>query len=65
MWKCVGAESGTVFPDVDLEEGEWVDYDEKVTTFLSMMYAIVFNAHDVQAALPVGVSNIESKWARA
>ncbi|KAI0830589.1 DUF866-domain-containing protein [Trametes gibbosa] len=28
-WKCVGAESGTVFSEVDLEEGEWVDYDEK------------------------------------
>ena len=30
MWKCVGADSGTVFPEVDLDEGEWVDYDEKV-----------------------------------
>lgn len=29
-WKCVGAESGTAFPEVDLSEGEWVDYDEKV-----------------------------------
>ncbi|OJT10102.1 UPF0587 protein [Trametes pubescens] len=29
IWKCVGAESGTVFSEVDLEEGEWVDYDEK------------------------------------
>ncbi|KAI0361320.1 DUF866-domain-containing protein [Trametes cingulata] len=46
IWKCVGIESGTVFSEVDLEEGEWVDYDEK-------------------AAQPVGVSNFESKWARA
>ncbi|KAI0348371.1 DUF866-domain-containing protein [Trametopsis cervina] len=45
-WRCVGLESGTVFPEVDLDEGEWVDYDEK-------------------AALPVGVSSIESKWSRA
>ncbi|KII93877.1 hypothetical protein PLICRDRAFT_36098 [Plicaturopsis crispa FD-325 SS-3] len=45
-WKCRGAESGTVFDDVDLSEGEWVDYDEK-------------------AAVPVGVSNIESQWTRA
>ena len=30
-WKCVGVESGTVFPEVELEEGEWVDYDEKVS----------------------------------
>jgi len=46
IWKCVGVESGTQFPEVDLDEGEWVDYDEK-------------------AALPVGISGIESKWARA
>ncbi|KAI0080308.1 DUF866-domain-containing protein [Panus rudis PR-1116 ss-1] len=46
IWKCVGVESGTVFPEVDLEEGEWVDYDEK-------------------AAVPVGISNIESQWTRA
>lgn len=30
-WKCVGVESGTVFDDVDLTEGEWTDYDEKTT----------------------------------
>lgn len=29
MWKCKGTESRTPFGDVDLEEGEWVDYDEK------------------------------------
>jgi hypothetical protein len=29
-WKCVGAASGSKFDDVDLSEGEWVDYDEKV-----------------------------------
>ncbi|KZT08958.1 DUF866-domain-containing protein [Laetiporus sulphureus 93-53] len=46
IWKCVGVESGTVFDEVDLEEEEWVDYDEK-------------------AALPVGVSNFASQWARA
>ncbi|ETW87391.1 hypothetical protein HETIRDRAFT_121782 [Heterobasidion irregulare TC 32-1] len=45
-WKCKGIESGTPFTDVELEEGEWVDYDEK-------------------AAVPVGISNIESKWSRA
>lgn len=30
IWKCKGAESGTVFSDVDMTEGEWTDYDEKV-----------------------------------
>ncbi|TFY64048.1 hypothetical protein EVJ58_g2882 [Rhodofomes roseus] len=31
-WRCVGAESGTVFNEVELDEGEWVDYDEKVVS---------------------------------
>lgn len=31
IWKCVSVDSGTVFDDVDLDEGEgeWTDYDEK------------------------------------
>ena len=29
-WKCVGSK-GTVFTDIDLAEGEWFDYDEKVS----------------------------------
>ncbi|EAU93199.2 hypothetical protein CC1G_10267 [Coprinopsis cinerea okayama7 len=29
IWKCEGAESGTVFDEVDLSEGEWNDYDDK------------------------------------
>ena len=39
IWKCKGLESDTVFPEVDLEDGEWVDYDEKVCppTLLSTM----------------------------
>jgi len=28
-WKCVGVGLGTKFPEVDMDEGEWVDYDEK------------------------------------
>ncbi|KAI0033409.1 DUF866-domain-containing protein [Vararia minispora EC-137] len=28
-WKAAGVESGTRFDDITLEEGEWVDYDEK------------------------------------
>ncbi|KAF9535364.1 hypothetical protein CPB83DRAFT_841630 [Crepidotus variabilis] len=30
-WKCVGTESGTVFSEVELAEGEWSDYDEKAS----------------------------------
>lgn len=36
-WKCEGAESGTKFPEVDLTEGEWVDYDEKASVPVSVM----------------------------
>ncbi|KAJ7634219.1 hypothetical protein DFH06DRAFT_1221421 [Mycena polygramma] len=28
LWKCKGMK-GTVFPEVDMEEDEWTDYDEK------------------------------------
>lgn len=28
-YKCAGVESGSTFGDINLEEGEWVDYDEK------------------------------------
>ncbi|RUS27451.1 hypothetical protein BC938DRAFT_483229 [Jimgerdemannia flammicorona] len=28
-WMAKGAESGTRFDDIDLSEGEWVEYDEK------------------------------------
>ncbi|PSR75873.1 hypothetical protein PHLCEN_2v8787 [Hermanssonia centrifuga] len=31
VWKCAGIESGTAFLEVDLSEGEWVDYDERYT----------------------------------
>ena len=29
-WTAQGAESGTKFEDIDLTEGDWADYDEKV-----------------------------------
>ncbi|KAG2175228.1 hypothetical protein INT44_007716 [Umbelopsis vinacea] len=29
-WTALGAESGTKFDDIDLTEGDWADYDEKV-----------------------------------
>ncbi|RDB28559.1 hypothetical protein Hypma_015615 [Hypsizygus marmoreus] len=28
VWKCVGS-NGAIFPEVDLADGEWNDYDEK------------------------------------
>ena len=30
LWQCVGVETKTPFSEVDLSEGEWTDYDEKV-----------------------------------
>lgn len=32
LWKCTGS-TGKVFPEVDLIEGEWNDYDEKVSFY--------------------------------
>lgn len=29
-WKCEGIESGTLFDNIDLNDGEWADYDEKI-----------------------------------
>jgi hypothetical protein len=29
-FKAVGVKSGTKFEDIDLREGDWADYDEKV-----------------------------------
>lgn len=66
IWKCSGIDSGTPFLEVDLSEGEWVDYDEKVCcTFhcISKLWDLIWR--QFQAALPVGVSAIESKWGRA
>lgn len=37
IWKCEGVEKGTKFPEVDLAEGEWVDYDEKASVPVSVM----------------------------
>lgn len=34
-WKCKGTESNTVFDSVEFEDGEWMDYDEKVRSPLS------------------------------
>ncbi|KIL00248.1 hypothetical protein PAXRUDRAFT_821863 [Paxillus rubicundulus Ve08.2h10] len=28
-WSCKGTETKTTFPNVEFEEGEWIDYDEK------------------------------------
>lgn len=27
-WSCIGQHSGTKYPDIDLTEGDWNDYDE-------------------------------------
>ncbi|KAF8898835.1 hypothetical protein BD779DRAFT_1485766 [Infundibulicybe gibba] len=42
VWRCIGT-TGTVFTDVDLVEGEWNDYDEKVKiTYFAMFYTMIF-----------------------
>lgn len=35
-WFCRGTESGTNFSDLDLSEGDWYDYDEKVSEEVSI-----------------------------
>ena len=35
-WKCVGVESGTPFPEVDLSDDYWSDYDEKVSNIVTI-----------------------------
>ncbi|KAG9222716.1 hypothetical protein CCMSSC00406_0004630 [Pleurotus cornucopiae] len=63
IWQCEGL-TGAKFPEVDLENGEWVDYDEKVNFFPVYWYITkILTVH--QAALPVGVSGLESQWSRA
>ena len=56
--------TGAKFPEVDLENGEWVDYDEKVK-FIPVHWYITMILTVHQAALPVGVSGLESQWSRA
>ncbi|KAG9126295.1 hypothetical protein FRC07_004070 [Ceratobasidium sp. 392] len=36
-WTCKGAESGTVFSDVVLDDREWTDYDEKASLPVGIM----------------------------
>ncbi|KAJ7492707.1 hypothetical protein FB451DRAFT_1336557 [Mycena latifolia] len=36
MWKCKGMK-GTVFSEVDLEDGEWTDYDEKAALSVGVL----------------------------
>lgn len=35
-WKARGLDSGTVFKDIDLTEGDWFDYDEKAGAEVSI-----------------------------
>ncbi|XP_054714998.1 CXXC motif containing zinc binding protein-like [Uloborus diversus] len=35
-WRAVGESSGTVFDDINLEDKEWVDYDEKAKLSVSV-----------------------------
>lgn len=50
---------------MDLGEGEWFDYDEKVGR-IHIIFKLIFTfVYSLQAALPVGISNIDSKWTRA
>ncbi|KAJ1977371.1 hypothetical protein H4R35_002331 [Dimargaris xerosporica] len=36
-WKAVGVESGQIFDEIDLTDGDWADYDEKANNEVSVM----------------------------
>lgn len=36
-FQCIGLDSGTVFNEVDLSEGEWYDVDEKTNDEVSII----------------------------
>jgi hypothetical protein len=45
MWKCQGAESGTKFNEVELEDGEWNDYDEKARPSFTRILTLMSSAN--------------------
>lgn len=67
-WKCKSTESDTSFEDVEFEDGEWTDYDEKVSenprTRLGTRLTEFFFAF-VQGGVSVSIMEIESQWVRA
>lgn len=52
LWKCVGLK-GTVFTDIDLGEGEWSDYDEKVSLNATWM-DLIHRCQDCPACWDIG-----------
>ena len=63
IWKCEGT-TGTKFPEIDLVDKEWNDYDEKVRRWTlddTLWFLTLFQ----QAGLPVGISEFESRFDRA
>ena len=66
-FKAIGVESGTEFEDIDLREGDWADYDEKVF-FLNVSILYHTQSDDClysKSGVPVGISEIESEFRRA
>lgn len=59
-----------MFDDVDLDEGEgeWTDYDEKVSHSIFAIQSICRETSwltVLKAGLPVGVSGVEGEWSRS
>jgi hypothetical protein len=70
-WQCKGLGSGTVFKNIEFEEGEWFDYDEKVgaiytfTSFTFLSDDLHSRLTHKKANVPVSVTEIETKIDRA
>jgi hypothetical protein len=70
VWQAKGAESNTKFDEIDLslEESEWNDYDEKVSSQISRILSFVTDSAFcmfLQASAPVSIMEFESRIDRA
>ncbi len=63
MWKCVGTK-GTLFTEVDLTDGEWTDYDEKVWGILLQSYHLITYGRLVSLleSLMLNLGGAEHEW---
>ncbi|KAF9213547.1 hypothetical protein BGZ59_005177 [Podila verticillata] len=61
-WKAKGAESGTVFDEVDLSEGDWAEYDDKseLPVAISNIEAKFVKVNQTEEAIDIGKEPIST-----
>ncbi|CAG8517120.1 4139_t:CDS:2 [Acaulospora morrowiae] len=62
-FKAKGVDSGTIFENIDLTEGDWAEYDEEWLTSDGSCFHL--SNCSMKAQVPVGISNIKSEFKRA